>query len=92
MDGEMELERDLTLQNETGLHLRAAGKLAEAAGRFKSEISVGNGSRFVDGKSIVDLLTLGAVPGSAITVRVRGDDAQEALEALRKLIADNFGE
>ena len=55
-DGAVEEERTFTLQNKSGLHLRAAGKLAEAAGRFQCEIRVGNLDRFVDGKSIVDVI------------------------------------
>ncbi len=92
MGSRMELERTFTLRSKTGLHLRAAGKLAETAARFDAKITAGNAYRFVDAKSIVDLLTLGAVPGAKITVRAEGDDAEEALDVIETLIAADFDE
>jgi phosphotransferase system HPr (HPr) family protein len=49
-------------------------------------------ARRVDGKSILALLTLAAGPGMQLEIETRGQDAQEALEALHALIESGFGE
>jgi len=46
----------------------------------------------VNAKSSIDLLTLAAVAGTRLTLRAEGDDADQALDALSKLIDSKFGE
>jgi phosphotransferase system HPr (HPr) family protein len=71
------------LTNRQGLHMRPCGALAAAAGRFKSKVTVSRPGRDVDGKSILDLMTLGAPQGTELTVEAEGPDAQDALDAIR---------
>jgi phosphocarrier protein len=79
--------------NELGLHLRSAGSFVRIASRFKSQIRVGTASvQAVDGKSILGLLTLGAVPGTPLLLCVDGPDEAEAIEALMALVENRFGE
>ncbi len=84
--------RECTIQNSLGLHARAAARFVQTASRFSSDIwLVRNGDR-VDGKSILDILTLACLKGTNIEVGAAGDDAFEAVEALATLINDKFGE
>lgn len=85
-------EVTLTIENELGLHARAATMFVQTASKFEAEIIVHKDGREVNGKSIMGVLTLVASKGSQIHLRAEGRDAEEALGALEKLVADKFGE
>ena len=85
-------ERTVKIVNELGLHARAATKLVQLASKFPCDLTLTKDGHEVNGKSIMGVLMLVAAQGSFVTVRVRGRDAPEALEAIRLLIADRFGE
>ncbi|HPQ80171.1 MAG TPA: HPr family phosphocarrier protein [bacterium] len=88
----METTRSYTIRNMLGLHARAAAAFVKVANRYQSEIEVSKDGVSVNGKSIMGVLMLAASKGSQIDVLVRGDDAEDALDALGKLIEDKFGE
>ena len=83
---------DAEIVNMLGLHARAAAKLTQTATRFASEIWLSRNGRRVNAKSIMGVMMLAAGKGSTVTLEAEGDDAAAALEALRKLIAERFGE
>lgn len=85
-------EAQITIVNQLGLHMRAAGKFAKTAGRFKARISLMRDGVAVDGKSIVGILTLAAAHGSTLTLRADGEDEADAMQALTQLVAAKFGE
>jgi phosphocarrier protein len=85
-------ETTLQIQNELGLHARAATKFVQLASKFPCEITVLKGSNEVNGKSILSLLTLMAPKGTTISIKAKGDRADEAVVALAALIHDKFGE
>jgi phosphocarrier protein len=78
--------------NKLGLHARASAKLTQLASGFKSEVWLSRNGRRVNAKSIMGVMMLAAGKGATITVEAEGEDAQAALEAIRGLIADKFGE
>jgi len=80
------------ITNRLGIHARVAAKLVETAQRFRAGITLEKDGVEVDGRSILDILTLDCPRGSRLTVRIDGDDAREALEAFSRLLADKFGE
>jgi phosphocarrier protein HPr len=84
--------RTLTIQNELGMHARAATKFVQLAGKFGCEVFLSKDGHEVNGKSIMGVLMLVASKGSSVTVRARGERAAEAVAALAKLIDDKFGE
>lgn len=86
------LEITLTIQHKVGLHARPAAQFVQTAKKFKSDIRVMHSEREANAKSILNVLTLGAGQGAVITVRAEGEDADQALEALESLVADDFGE
>ena len=86
------VEKTFTVQNELGLHLRAAGKLAQMAGKFPGNIWIKKENVEVNGKSIMGILSLAAACGSVITVRCQGTDCDKAMAAIEGLINAKFDE
>jgi phosphotransferase system HPr (HPr) family protein len=86
------VERGFTIRSELGLHARPAGEFAVMAGRFESEISVGNGREWVDGRSVLSLLSLAAGRGVELWIRAIGADANEAVTALGALLERSHAE
>jgi phosphocarrier protein HPr len=79
--------------NKLGLHARAAAKFVGVAGRFPCQVRVGRTQdSMVDGKSIMGVMMLAAGKGTTIYVHTEGEQEQEALEAIVKLINDKFDE
>lgn len=78
--------KQLTVKNKTGLHARPAALFVQVANRFDSEIIVIKGKTEVNGKSIMGILMLAAGRGSKISIKAEGDDAEEAVMELEKII------
>jgi phosphocarrier protein len=84
--------REIEIINSLGLHLRPADKFAKLAGQFRCDVRVlYNGGQF-NGKSILDLTSLAAERGTRMEIEARGDDAEQAVEALAKLVSAGFYE
>jgi len=86
------LERQATIQNKLGLHARAASVFVQKAQGFSSQISVQNSINSADGKSIMNMMMLQASIGTEITIKIVGDDQEQAMTAILALIDDKFGE
>ena len=86
------LQREIEIINRLGLHARAAAKLTQVAGQFKSDVWVNRNGRRVNAKSIMGVMMLAAAKGSKIVIETEGLDEIEAMEALQALIAGCFGE
>ena len=83
---------DATIVNRLGLHARAAAKLTHLAGNYQCEIWLSRSGRRVNAKSIMGVMMLAAGQGTTVLIEADGSDAEQALAALTKLIADKFGE
>ncbi len=86
---------ELVVVNRSGLHARPANLFVESAARFTSRITVENldrGSRPVDAKSILMLLTAGVQCGHRIRLTAEGADEEAALAGLGGLIETGLGE
>ncbi len=79
-------EAEFAVGHELGLHARPAGQFAALAGRFESRVEVARGDEWVDGRSILSLLSLAAGQGTVLRVRAEGPDATEAVAALGRLL------
>ncbi len=86
------ISREVVVANSQGLHARPAERLAREARRWQSRIELVADSHRVDGKSILDVLTLAAEAGTRLVVEATGPDAREALEAIGSLFDRNFNE
>ncbi len=92
MTDEQTVVAELKIANELGLHARPAAMLVQAVATLNANVNIAKEDLIVDGKSIMGVLTLAAEQGSIITVTARGDEAQKAVDAIRKLVEDGFGE
>jgi phosphocarrier protein HPr len=86
------IESEVTIINKLGLHARAAAKFVGCAGRFRSDVRVGQDEPLADGKSIMSVMMLAAARGTTLRLRVSGSDESAAMAALQTLIADRFEE
>jgi len=84
--------KKITIKNKLGLHARAAVKFVNLANRFVSTIKIEKDGNEIDGKSILGVLTLAAIRGSEIILKISGKDENKALKALAALIKNNFQE
>lgn len=82
----------LTIINKLGLHARASAKLTQLAGKFESEVWLTRNGRRVNAKSIMGVMTLAASMGTTVELETSGPDEVQAMEALKALINDYFGE
>src|SRR6266542_1795783 len=69
------LRKQVVITNPQGLHMRPATAFALLAGKFQSDVRVFNEDRCANGKSVLELFTLVALPGAELTIEVSGPDA-----------------
>jgi len=86
------IEKTLAIQNQLGLHARAAAELVKVTSEYRSEITLNKNGLQVNGKSIMGIMMLAASKGSKVKVSVDGPDAKECMEAVEKIFKDKFGE
>jgi phosphocarrier protein HPr len=85
-------ERSVQIVNRQGVHARPAAEIVKAASKFKSDVTIVRDDLEVNGKSIMGVMMLAAEMGSTLTLRAKGPDEQQAVDALAQLIASKFGE
>lgn len=81
-------EKQVEIKNETGLHARPASLFIAEAMKFKSNITLIKDDKVANGKSMLNVLSLGLNKGTVITVKAEGDDEQLAVEKLVDFIAN----
>ena len=89
------VSREVVVSNERGLHARPAMQFVDMANGFVSQVTVlrgGDEPLEVDGKSVMQMITLEAVMGTPLRILADGEDADVAVEKLAELFASKFGE
>lgn len=86
------LTQKITIKNPTGLHLRPAGLFCKTAVQFKSRITFQYKNTTANAKSVLSVLGACIKTGDEIELVCEGEDEQEALEAMVKVIEDGLGE
>ncbi len=82
---------ETVVQNKYGFHVRPSTRFMQLAKRFRSGVRVETGGLSADGKSIMELMTLGAARGSSLAITAEGPDEAEAAAALKQLVDESFG-
>ena len=88
----MEVRSSSQLVNERGLHARPCHAIVTTALSFSSTLRIACGTQEVDGKSMLELLTLCAAQGATLEFRAVGEDAHELVSQLQALTARGFEE
>jgi phosphocarrier protein HPr len=83
-------EAAVEIKNQDGLHMQPAMRLVDLANQFISDITISNGKDTVDGKSIMQVTMLAAVRGTKLTIQTKGEDAEKAINALRKFVEEQI--
>jgi phosphotransferase system HPr (HPr) family protein len=87
----MIIEKVVKIKNKQGLHARPAAFFVQIANKFASEITIVKGRQKINGKSIMGIMMLAAGEGAKVTIIANGDDAEEAIVELeRLLLADDI--
>ena len=84
--------KEVSVQNQVGLHARPATFFIQKANEYKSSIWVEKEERRVNAKSLLGVLSLGIVGGTAIKIIADGSDEQQAVEGLIKLVESGFAD
>ena len=82
----MKVAKTVVIGSKNGLHARPAALFVRTARKFKCEVAVSVGQLQANGKSIVELMTLGIGAGATLTIAADGDDAEQAVEELEELL------
>ena len=90
--GKKTLTQSFVVPNKLGMHLRAAVLFAKTAGQFSAAIEVQKHDTTSDGKSNLGLMMLAAMVGDELVVRINGDDAPQAMDAIAALFQRKFDE
>ncbi len=85
-------EDTFEIVNRLGLHARAASRLVQTASSYPCDVTVRRAEQVANAKSVMGVLLLCGAKGTRVTVEADGDQAEEAVAALGKLIAEKFGE
>ena len=84
--------KEVTVENQVGLHARPATFFIQKANEFKSSIWVEKEERRVNGKSLLGVLSLGIIGGTAIRIIADGSDEDLAVNSLVALVESEFSD
>ncbi len=84
--------KKIEIKNKLGVHARAAALLVQTVNKFSAQVTFAKDGQIADGRSIMGVLTLAATQGSKIQVEASGEDAEQAVKAIERLIERRFNE
>ncbi len=86
------VSKEVVINNQVGLHARPATFFIQKANEFKCSIWVEKDERRVNAKSLLGVLSLGIVKGTAVNIIADGSDEEEAISTLMTLVDSDFSE
>ena len=86
------IKRDITIENEMGLHARAAALFVLTTNKFASDIFIKKNGDMINAKSIMGIMALGISQGSVISLIINGIDEEEATAEITHLITNKLME
>ncbi|MBP1991083.1 HPr family phosphocarrier protein [Paenibacillus eucommiae] len=78
----MMIRQTVTVLFEEGMHIRPANDLVQITAQFQSDIQFERDDETADGKSVMEIMMLGAEQGHELQVTVEGEDEQAAMDAV----------
>ena len=86
------IDRRIWVKNELGMHARPASKIAQIAETAQSGVWLCANSMKVDATSIIDILTLCAVKGTKIVIKIENQEDSMVLDQIVDFFEAGFGE
>ena len=80
------LSKEITVRCESGLHNKQATYFVQKANEFICDIWIESGTRKMNAKSLLGIMSLGIVTGAEVTLSAQGTDAEPAMLALEELL------
>ena len=80
------INKEVVVRCESGLHNRQATYFVQKANEFESSIWLESGSRKMNAKSLLGIMSLGIVTGSTVTLSAVGPEEEAAVSALEVLL------
>ncbi|CAK7034499.1 HPr family phosphocarrier protein [Tissierella carlieri] len=84
------VQREIVLLNDTGLHARPASMIVKEAAKYISEIKIIKNEKEYNAKSIMSILSMGAIKGDCLVIRAIGEDEEKAVEELGDFIENKI--
>jgi phosphocarrier protein len=88
----LEIRRSLEVTNSQGLHARPCHAVVSTTLQYGCDVRVSCGTLEVNGRSILELMSLNACCGTRLEFRLHGADAEELMDELQRLFESGFGE
>ena len=78
--------KEVVVRCESGLHNRQATYFVQKANEFESSIWLESGSRKMNAKSLLGIMSMGIITGAVVTLSADGTDAEAAVNALETML------
>lgn len=78
------IQRQIIIENDSGLHSRKAALFVQICSKYKSEVYIEKDDFKINGKSIMGVMALGTARGETVNIIVDGPDEEEAIEAIEE--------
>lgn len=82
------IRKTVTVELSSGLEARPIAMLVQVASQYESEIYVETGSKRVNAKSIMGMMTLGLATGEDLTITADGNDESQAISDIEEYLSD----
>ena len=80
------ISKEITVRCESGLHNKQATYFVQKANEFAADIWIEIGSRKMNAKSLLGIMSLGIMTGAEVVLSAQGSDAEAAMTALEALL------
>ncbi len=81
------IRKEIVVKNKQGLHARPAAMFIQIVSKYNANVVLQKDKERVNGRSIMGILTLGAEENSKLIVEADGDDAQDVINEIEKLLS-----
>lgn len=85
-------KRDVIVENRAGVHMRPSTMITQTCCKFKSDIFIINNEAKINARSVIGIMSMGALYGTKLTLEAIGEDEDVALDALESLFVSGFAE
>ena len=82
------IKKPITIQISNGLEARPVAMLVQVASQYESRIQVESGSKRVNAKSIMGMMTLGLNVGESVVISAEGSYEEDAIAGIEKYLTN----